>query len=183
VSLEEHTPLLLDIAHVAARSYIRAHPTAWRHYEEFRADALFGACQAARRWDPDGWKSLGAWCWQRATGAILDGVRQRAPLPIAAVRRGVTLDTAPPAMRPPYSLNELVEGGYEQPAPDVYEAIENAEVLRACLQRLSDREREVIIRCNLRGDRLREVAEDWGVTLSRVCQIRTAAMRTLREAA
>ncbi len=68
-------------------------------------------------------------------------------------------------------------------APDVFEELghqESVDVLSECLQALPERERRVLALYYFEELRLREIAELLGVTESRVSQIRTGALKTLR---
>ena len=60
-------------------------------------------------------------------------------------------------------------------------AIESHDVLLRAIERLDDRERQVIVLTFADDRSLSELARELGVTKSRVCQIRARALRTLRQ--
>jgi len=78
------------------------------------------------------------------------------------------------------SIGEMVRCQKETPVEDLLQ-IESCTHLQNGIEQLEERERMVIELYYYKGLKLREIGEEMGVTESRVCQIRAAAIRNLRK--
>jgi RNA polymerase sigma factor for flagellar operon FliA len=67
------------------------------------------------------------------------------------------------------------------PGPDeAFARQEELRALRVAIDGLSDRHRTIVIESFFEGRTMREIGDDLGVTESRVSQLRSAALATLR---
>lgn len=81
----------------------------------------------------------------------------------------------------PLALHETLADPVE-PTPDQrLEREEERRIMRQCLAELRPRYQEVLRRCFLNGEKLSRLARDWEVSEARVCQVRRAALKELRE--
>lgn len=78
------------------------------------------------------------------------------------------------------SLHDLIADERQEDAPACLQRKERVEVLVERMQRLSDTQRKVLALYYFEELRLAEIAVVFGVTESRICQIHTQALRTLR---
>lgn len=159
--------------------------------DDVRSDGYLGLYQAAQTWDP-ALGSASAYVRFRVDAAIVDGWRQRlgryeGPTRTArlAQRHAIRLD-APLHRDGTGTWADVVHDGSDL-AEDVVDHLTQpaiagagARALLQLLQRLPPRQHEALVATYLHGRRLHEVAADWGVTESRVTQIRNAALRQLR---
>jgi RNA polymerase sigma factor (sigma-70 family) len=156
----------------------------WRHtpfeQEELVADGNVALVKAARRFDPSLGVPFPAFATPYVRGAIADAVRAR-------VRRnnlgdGVYADVVgfPALVR-----RDAPDHAYEppDPGPGPEETVESLERLRV-LATLPERERIALIRTIVDGEAAEVVAEDLGVTTSRVyVLVRNGSARVRRRAA
>jgi RNA polymerase sigma factor (sigma-70 family) len=156
----------------------------WRHtpfeQEELVADGNVALVKAARRFDPSLGVPFPAFATPYVRGAIADAVRAR-------VRRnnlgdGVYADVVgfPALVR-----RDAPDQAYEppDPGPGPEETVESLERLRV-LATLPERERIALIRTIVDGEAAEVVAEDLGVTTSRVyVLVRNGSARVRRRAA
>jgi RNA polymerase sigma factor (sigma-70 family) len=156
----------------------------WRHtpfeQEELVADGNVALVKAARRFDPSLGVPFPAFATPYVRGAIADAVRAR-------VRRnnlgdGVYADVVgfPALVR-----RDAPGQAYEppDPGPGPEETVESLERLRV-LATLPERERIALIRTIVDGEAAEVVAEDLGVTTSRVyVLVRNGSARVRRRAA
>jgi len=64
--------------------------------------------------------------------------------------------------------------------PDVIWAdVERRHKVLKAIERLPEREQQVVLRYDIQGGTLRDIAEELGITESRVSQIRTGALKRL----
>lgn len=184
------------VAHGVVEDYLRHSPGHRWARDDLLSDAMYGAADALRRWQPDRGVSVQSFLRHRMRGAILDGIRTRATIPRSVYLKGLRDRDLPDWKRTPISLDSLRErlqskvysGSGDQdlavladPAAErQFAAVDEHLAARQLLGHLPERQRELITRLYLDGESGREVAADWGVTESRVCQIRGQALRRLR---
>jgi RNA polymerase sigma factor (sigma-70 family) len=156
----------------------------WRHtpfeQEELVADGNVALVKAARRFDPSLGVPFPAFATPYVRGAIADAVRAR-------VRRnnlgdGVYADVVG---FPALARRDAPDQAYEppDPGPGPEETVESLERLRV-LATLPERERIALIRTIVDGEAAEVVAEDLGVTTSRVyVLVRNGSARVRRRAA
>jgi len=157
----------------------------WRHtpfeQEELVADGNLALVKAARRYDPSLGVPFPAFAMPYVRGAITDSIRSR-------VRRS-RLDEGTYADVVGFAalarMRDSRQESYEppDPAPGPDETVESLERLRV-LATLPERERIALIRTIVDGDAAEVVAEDLGVTPSRVyLLVRNGSARFRRRAA
>ena len=78
------------------------------------------------------------------------------------------------------SIGEMIPSKGETPIDEILQ-MESCTHLQQGIEQLEERERTVIELYYYKGLKLREIGEEMGVTESRVCQIRAAAIRNLRK--
>lgn len=173
---EERNALIHEAAVRASKSYMRTRNLYWETRDEVMSDALFGAWQAALRWNGHG--SLRGWCYMRAYGQIVDSARTRYSLDGKNSEKPWTLV---------YTDEHETEGKHSPFLaydPVEYEAIEdgifNNWLTKELLQLLDDKEWEIIIEFYVNGRSLTELGEVYGVHSSRICQIKNAALKRMR---
>jgi RNA polymerase sigma factor (sigma-70 family) len=140
----------------------------WRHMkvdqEDLVADGYLGLAKAARRYDPSHGVPFTAFARHYVRGAIIDTIRtlvRRHHLgdgvyaDVQAFSELAPLDVEVPAYDPP------------DPGPTPEEAFESRDRLRA-LATIPERERIALIRTVVDGDTAADVAEELGVSASRV---------------
>lgn len=88
------------------------------------------------------------------------------------------VDTAPNGEE--LNLHESIADESARPSYAGMEDREMAERLNACVRELPERQRQVIDLYYYNGKRLAEIAEIFGVTEARICQIHSQALETLR---
>lgn len=159
-------------------------------FDEIFADALFGAWRAVEGFDPTRGVQLTTYAQRRIDGAILDGLRDRDHLP-RTLRKIADDDNK--VLAHPISLEWLAEANEQatvdipDPNSDVEgellraeEQEEAADRLRAYVNALPVRLRSVVVMHYFRGMRLHEIAEWYGVTESRICQLEADAFEQIR---
>lgn len=171
---------------VAARQavslYLRTHPV-WYAYDDMLSDASYGVTLALKRWDPE----KGPLRWyarRRATGAIIDGFRERSHIPRSVWVTGSNVDDYPDHQRAPLSIEGRALGG-QDPGCESRElrAVEARVVVEALMAGLNARQRLVVAAVDLDGVPQTEVAAHLGVTAARVSQLHARAHQLMRAAA
>lgn len=174
---------------VHALAYTLARTNKRFDVEELIQDARIGALQAATSWDPvQG--PFRTHAYARVLGEMRDGLRRR-----DVVSRRSKWDPDDPRLRPQASLNEsagqdaaprgelLADAQAASPEGVAVDAAyldwQSSEMAFA-MRMLTVQQREVI-RSSYWGElNLRQIAEQLGVTESRVCQIRAQALHIMR---
>jgi RNA polymerase sigma factor (sigma-70 family) len=151
--------------------------------QQFYDDALLAMLEARPRWDPAKGE-LRKFLFSRGTYAIIDGIRRAGPLRRGQYERG----EAPRPVQTPFSMDALNEMGLAPQVPDgtavqAFDAVDNRLVVASLLDTLEPRPREVVERVFFRGETLREIADEYGLTESRVCQIKVRALKDMKRAA
>lgn len=166
---------LLDMARAVTGRYLRTHPLPHSYRDDVLSDACWGAAQAAASHNPALGASLTTHAYNRARGAILDGIRDRSPLSRTAHAHGI------PIPRSPLSLEQMAETG-RQPhtAGSMEETVADTDLLHRMLATCTARERVVLIGSLVHGYPLADIADELGVTECRVGQIRRAVLARLR---
>jgi RNA polymerase sigma factor (sigma-70 family) len=153
-----------------------------------------GAALAWATYDPDRGASFDTRVITKARGAILDGIIRRAPIGRVDAAKGMTRENAPPWRQPPVSIDawEDRRARLGENAPDVsalipaqrgpsdYERTEDRLDLERLLARLPPRQAQVLRDTFLADQTLEQVAARMGVSVTRVCQLRTQALKALR---
>jgi RNA polymerase sigma factor FliA len=148
-------------------------------WDDVHADASLGVLDAIRRFDHSRSAiALKAYVFIRARGAAIDGIRQR---------RYTLPRVAGGDRQAPLSLDglhaDIAEGGngWELGVTERgYAEVDAAETVPLLLIQLSRRRRFVIEAHYLAGRSLANIAQELGVTESRVSQIHTLALRQMR---
>lgn len=193
------------------RAAAMIHPRVRRHVamDELVALGNVGLAEAARRYDPARGVAFPTYAWYRVLGAVLDGLRQAAPLPrrtwarlIALQRASDALDAARgcedrraqlahamSAIRTMYatSLEALRERGFDAAAdgpapPDGLDEARLRARLVAAIAELPAPMRALIERCYFDGLRLCEAAEQLGCSKSWASRLHAQAIERLRAA-
>jgi RNA polymerase sigma factor for flagellar operon FliA len=177
---------MLPLAGAAVRNHRRRYTRSWER-EEMISDALFAGVQALPLWDPTRGATWQTFVSMKMRYGLLDSMRERGILTRHELATGVRLDSLPVARCNPLPIMGEGEvdryGVWEVTDPHseaAYRLVLDRIVIRSMLDRLHGRERDVILRTYLGGEVLNDLAREWGVTESRVSQIRTAAITQMR---
>lgn len=174
--------MLLRLSREAVHNYLRIRPGARWDADTMRGDALDGAIEAYDRFDPTR-GALVPWCYGRAYGSILDGVRRRSVVGQYALRAEPDLDKHPASHQPLHicDMREVVI-----PSPrDPYAQVDQRDLLRRLLAKanLTPRAMEVLVRCVMYEQTTQAaIARRDGVTESAVAQRRLHALQKIRRA-
>lgn len=173
-------PKLYRNAEAIVGVYLARTPAAAGIRDDLLSDALLGMVTSAPRWNPD-LSSAASYLGHRAWWAIIDGQRDRMPVRRHAWRQGIRVaDDLPAEQQPPISSDYLHDAGYDPGALDPnLEAVVEDDKLVWLLSILPARQRDVVVRTVLGDELLHEVADDYGVTESAICQTRRRALTTL----
>lgn len=147
--------------------------------DDLYSDGMLGLAQGVKQWDESAevryrFNNRTYYVRKIVERAIIDGMRTRNGRDTTGFRkqefekRFVRLD---------WHSDEMAESTLER-----YVGIEDEHLFVAAdlLERLPERERLILWRHDILGDRLHEIADDLGVTESRVSQIRAVALDRLR---
>lgn len=139
--------------------------------EELESAGYVGLCSAARRWDPERGVPFETFVFPRVRGAMIDHMRRQRT---ASNKRNGTGQASLIPLDFPIGDGITIE--------DTLEASEESAVseLLATLSCLDERRRAMVFRHALLGDRMVEIAADYGLTESRVSQILSSAYSKLR---
>lgn len=148
-------------------------------------EGAVAAMRAAERWDASHEVPLEAFVAIRARGAMIDAIRNASP---GGRMRGKrerpkirSLDEILP------NTNAMLQDFPDESWSEEFVIRERANkgqaLLLRLLEQLPPREWEIIERHYFLEEQLGDIADDWGVTQSRVSQIHTRALRLMREAA
>jgi RNA polymerase sigma factor (sigma-70 family) len=182
-------------ARTLVSDFLRATPLLEHHRDEMLSDALHAAVVYLPRWQSDRGCTVHTFLRMKMRYAVIDGIRDRAPIGRGRYQRGVRLEHLPDWQLDSLSLEYVLdcaashgksgdrpEGMFPDPqAERAYAEVDARLAVRQLLAMLSDRQREVIIRIDLGGETGRDVAADWGVSESAVSQVHTQAMRRMRK--
>lgn len=133
--------------------------------DDVRQMALLGLCEAALRYRPGAGVPFLPYAARRIGGAVTDGLR-------SCVHDLRNKDAEPTFVSIVY--DEATDDGYDPPA--LSPSPEDVATARHALAALSGRCRQVVIACDIMGYSHRDLADVWGITPSRVSQIRTAGI-------
>ena len=185
IAIEVVTPAdLVELAKKATAVYLRSRPNLLWQRDDILGDATLAALLAHQRYDGTG--SFGGYAYPLVVFAIVDGLRFRGRLTrqdYAVLKEGK--EELLPEKLEPLSLSQPELAGLNNVDPLSEVSYRDVEV-RAAIPRILSmldpwpREREVIRRVILQGERQAAVARDLGVTESRVCQLRSVALQRLR---
>ena len=154
---------------------------------ELMSFGVVGLFDAVEKFQPGLGHTFQTYAPFRIRGEILDGIRSMSWLPRAALRPGsgkidrvITLDFNSVDPGQTHAVADRLVDTLEAPIfDDLIREAEHGAVVEA-VRALSDRDRHVITQYYYGGLRLTEIAEEMGVTESRVCQIHRGALRRLK---
>jgi RNA polymerase sigma factor for flagellar operon FliA len=178
--VEDHIGLAYKLAWMQVR---RIHDL---DLDEARQDACVGLIHASRAWNRDSGVPFGAYAHRRILGEILDGMRRR-----DVVGRRSNHDPDAPYLQPgpsldqPLDVNTTTTVGQLIPAqgssPEDHAV--QSDLVRWVLRNLTSRERAIVVGHYLDFRPLQDIADDLGVTPSRVSQILKGACERMSVAA
>lgn len=177
-----HLPLLRRVA--AQQRRPRMLPM--YELEDLAQMGFRGLVQASERFDPAVGVKFSTFAYRRIRGAIIDELRRRDWVPRQVRASGeetpIIGSLSWPAPTPNGMDGDVLEVGdlIEGPAAPLDEGLERADLHAALRRLLDERELTVIVGSYFRGLRLAVVADEMGLTESRVCQIRQKALAKLR---
>lgn len=166
-------------------------------FDDYVQDAALGGWKALETYDPERGASLPTYLWTRMVGSILDGQRARGHLSRTDMSRVKAAYEASeggevrllPRQHTPVSLDALrtdPDSGRvsswdiaDPTSASGFERFERADLVAWLVEQVTGREREAIERTLLGSETLMAVGRDWGVTESRVCQIRSKGLARL----
>jgi RNA polymerase sigma factor FliA len=173
-------------------------------FEDYLQYARLGLMEAVDRYDPSQAASFETFCGYRIRGAILNGISQESERAAQHQRwRAQTLERVQSLRAAPEAgaddLDQLVQmtvglalglllDAKAEPADDSaaanpYAATELAQlrtIVRECVTRLPDREREILGRHYFAQQQFQRIAHDLGVTKGRIAQLHAQALAQLR---
>lgn len=127
--------------------------------DELKSAAVLGLVEAASRFDPAKGTQFTTWAFRRIQGSIVDELRSSGR-----------------------EILEEAEAVSELPSPEEQAAMaETARSLRRAVQRLPQRERDVLQGHYLEGRDLNEIASDMGCVKSSVARYKARALDRLRK--
>jgi RNA polymerase sigma factor (sigma-70 family) len=185
---------IIRVARGLVYDFLRTTPMLEHYRDDMLSDALHAAAVYLPKWDPNRGCTVQTFLRMKMRFAVIEGIRDRAPIGRGRWHRGVRLEHLPDWQSSPLSLEYLIdcaktkwkcgdgpEGLFPDPrAEHAYVEVDTRLAVEQLLTVLSDRQREVIVRIHLDGETGREVAADWGVTESAVSQVHTKAMGRMR---
>lgn len=180
--VHRYRPVVLRIA---AQIHRRSPPSIER--DDLIAAGMSGLWDALRRRDQRPEESFDFYVCTRVRGAIIDELRAEDWLPR---RRGRNPDGSRPARAVPAVVHyedlglrdrHRVASREEFDSEDALEQKMTLERVLRGLDHLPPRERYVLVKRDLHGVPIKDLGEELGVSKPRVCQLRTQALRRLRE--
>lgn len=171
---EEEIDLLASARWLARHFIHRYNVPPWVQHEVY-GDARLTVAQLAQTHDPakSSWTS---YLFRQGLWRLVDIMRERSG------QRSTNQARLMPVPLDDDKLHRLIPAQRDA-SEDVVERLtlqsQMRDVFRAC-RMLSENERHVIARYYLDGLLLREIAEEMGLTESRICQLHRAALRKLR---
>jgi RNA polymerase sigma factor (sigma-70 family) len=172
MTADDDAELILSIARRAASVAVRRYRGLDR--DDAVGIAALGALTAARRYDGDKGGALRPWLYQRATGAIVDAVRDAAPAARTDYAAGVRIHE-------PVSLDELHdETGHDVASRGRVGAWESGDIVARALAGLDGHLRVVAV-LHLLGYGDTEIAAVVGLDHRRVLDLRRQALAHMRE--
>lgn len=180
MSAEGYLPLVGAIARAVSRGLP---PTV--EIDELVSDGVIGLMDALRRFNPDRGVGFTAYAGHRIRGAMLDGLRERDPLP-RSYRRAQR--EAEATSRRFAGEMQFLEIDAAVGIPDDEEIGPEARVMEADLLRrlrlglaaLPERDREVLVMRMARAMPLRAVAGQMALSITRVAEIQARALGRLK---
>lgn len=181
-AVEAYLPLVGAIA----RTLSRGLPSSVE-LDELVNDGVIGLIGALQRYDPERGVEFSTYAGHRIRGAMLDGLRQRDPVP-RAIRRGRRAQGSGPGASAKGGMIQIVEidRALALPADDASSPEDLAmEADLACrvrqgLAALPPRDREVITLRMVQGLPLRDVAAQLSLSVTRTVEIQARGIKRLR---
>src|SRR6476659_108857 len=183
--IEQHLPLVRHVVFQVAVSFPRHVDR-----EELATAGALGLVEAAGRFDESRGVPFDRFAAQRIRGAILDAVRAAdwAPRSLRSTARNLEHTTAKlladlgrrPTAEDEATLGDMLTDDSLEPIEEL-ESRELLSYVRDAVQLLPERHRLVIIGYFLEDKTSADLARFLGVTESRVSQLRSEALATLRE--
>jgi RNA polymerase sigma factor for flagellar operon FliA len=180
--VERYRPVVLRIA---AQIHRRSPPSIQR--DDLVAAGMSGLWDALRRRDERPPESFDFYVCTRVRGAIIDELRAEDWLPR---RRGRNADGTRPERTVPAVVHyedlglrdrHRVSSREQDNSEDMLAQKMTIERVLRGLDHLPARERYVLVKRDLHGVPIKDLGEELGVSKPRVCQLRTQALRRLRE--
>ncbi len=180
--VDEYRPVVLRIA---AQIHRRSPPSIER--DDLVAAGMSGLWDALRRRHERPAESFDFYVCTRVRGAIIDELRAEDWLPR---RRGRNPDGTRPARLVPAVVHyedlglrdrHRVASDHRETSEDILEQKMTLERVMRGIDHLPARERYVLVKRDLHGVPIKDLGEELGVSKPRVCQLRTQALRRLRE--
>jgi RNA polymerase sigma factor (sigma-70 family) len=181
-ALGELIPLALIRAHYYERMFKQDRG-------DFETAAMYGAWDAVRRYDPTKGASLRTYARQRIDGTIIDWFREE-----ASKNGGSRHERCRTNVRC-VDFNDLSrdidgymsEGALIESLPQSrtresgYDFVINHDLIKHLRTRMDEKDWDIMIRCVCNEEYQWKVAEDYGVTESRICQILGRAIARARK--
>jgi len=174
------------VLRIASQIHRRSPPSIER--DDLIAAGMSGLWDALRRRDQRPEKSFDFYVCTRVRGAIIDELRAEDWLPR---RRGRTNTSSVRPSGPAPAVVHYEDLGVRDryraasnESMDSEEALEQKLALERImkgLDQLPERERYVLVKRDLHGVPIKDLGDELGVSKPRVCQLRTQALRRLRE--
>jgi RNA polymerase sigma factor for flagellar operon FliA len=179
-TVEGYLPLVSAIARTVSRGLP---PTV--EVDELVNDGVLGLMTALQRYDPGRGVGFSTYAGHRIRGAMLDGLRERDPLP-RALRRAQK--AAADGLLAPGASVQFLELEHAASVPADEDAGPEAQALEADLRRrlwegldaLPARDREVLMLRMMHGLPLRVVAGRLSLSITRTAEIQARGVRRLR---
>jgi RNA polymerase sigma factor (sigma-70 family) len=163
--VREHLDNVLRFTHSIA------HRFPWCELEDLEQVALEALVLSSRRYDPARGVPFRGFAHFRIFGAIVDHARQSSMVSRNEAKQGVR--------RYAVSLDAIPSWREPAEADPGYKQIELADYLNEAIAELPERDRMVVLLCEVEGLTQEKVGEFLGVSKSRVSQIRTKALRRM----
>jgi RNA polymerase sigma factor (sigma-70 family) len=183
---EAQADVELDLARVAqsvVRQFLIRQPYLRKDEHDLLSDAQLGAVRAQLTYDPEKGHSVLGYTFAMARYAVLDGIRDRSPVPRTAYQKGVRLEDLPAHRQPPTELVD--EEGRDRLVVDsnatgAFQVVEDRLALLSLLQTLSEKEQMILVLHYFEDMAWQDIADLYGVTPSRISQIAHKAYDKLR---
>jgi RNA polymerase sigma factor for flagellar operon FliA len=144
--------------------------------DDLHSEGMIGLLGAARTFRPGGGANFKTYAYRRVRGQMLESIRRSCWVKRSALPRYRQSGTEPPKMLTGEPFEHKPD-----PADQPYVPAEQADSVRALLRHLSRQERFVVLSSVVLGLTLKDTGKAAGLSESRTSQIRTQALKSLRE--
>jgi RNA polymerase sigma factor (sigma-70 family) len=174
----EQTALVEDYAAMVAAIARKVQVKLYFQYdfEELVSEGYVGLCQAAIRWDSENTNSFRTYSYYRIYGAMIDYVRKQRKN--SSQRSKEQDEFTHVSLSQPISYSENSDNVGDMLEADGSFDFDSLSVFSI----LKERERTIMFRWAICGDRQQEIADDYGITESRVSQILKRARSKMKTA-